>query len=142
MGGGLALALLAAGWFPPGLQLAAPGGLAGAVFFLAGGLVELRRWLSGPLPAGFRCLVVTGGGAWRACAEDGRWTDLDLIRVIEVSPAVIRLRLGGLRANGSFTLELPADSLPDDTHRRLRVRLSWAPRAGSKIGRIPGHPST
>ena len=53
-----------------------------------------------------------------------KWNLVDLLANSYVSPWLIVLNFKG--AAGKFTVSLPADSLDDDTHRRLRVRVRMA----------------
>jgi hypothetical protein len=106
-----------------------------------GTVLEIRTWLTGPLPGGWRCLVLTHDGAWRALGEDGAWSPLELVRVLRVTPSMIRLRLRPSNGGHGCDLELAADALPETVHRRLRVRLAWFPRTAAKVGRIQRHSS-
>ena len=131
---------LAVGYFAGccalGLGLPNPVRLAGACLLLACGLLEIRSWRAGPLPAGLRCLVLAGGHAWSALGDDGSRSHLELAKVRQVTPSMIRVCLRPSSGGHGFDLELAADALPQEVHRRLRVCLAWFPRGAENVGRI------
>ena len=124
-----------------GLCIPQPVWLVAALGLLLAGWREGLAWRAGALPDGLRCVVLSPSGAWSALGEDGSWSSLELRRVRDLSPSVIRLRLSPPDGTRGFDLELAADALPREIHRRLRVRLAWVPRAEGNVGRIFGHPS-
>lgn len=124
-----------------GLSIPQPLWLVAAFFLLVGGWLEARAWRAGALPAGVRCVLLNSSGAWSALGNDGSWSALELRRARILAPSVVRLRLSPADGTRGFDLELAADALPREIHRRLRVRLAWVPPARENVGRIPAHPS-
>ncbi len=105
-------------------------------------LVEFLFWLTGPLPRGIRALVLRVDGSWIAEFKDGGVAELELRKIVRVSPSVIRVRLRPGIGARTLDLSFAADALAPATHRRLRVRLCWIPPTSVIVGRIHGHSST
>lgn len=89
-----------------------------------------QGWWSG---AGIARVELQADGNARLVDRHGRMHEARLTRSTLVTPCLVILVLATARLRPARTLVVPADSLPSDDFRRLRVWLRWrrAERASS-----------